>query len=278
MFSTSPIQYAKKDKEKGKPAVKKPTRKGEVETSKKPRLSPESELKLVVKRAAARSEKNTNKMTLEDAIKVLRAVEVRSSWSAYELVVRTAVMRGRPSPHGRLTLPKDPRSHKDVIACFVDEGRVQEALDAGADHAGGLDLATKILNGEILPTKVLATPAILPVITPKVARFLGPKNLMPSVKRGTVSEDLSNIIRASQGVFDWRGDKAGTIRTAIARMDFEPKEVIANVQAFLRSVHENSRDPDEALYKQKSKKMNSVQILSVLLSSRQGPGIEIFHV
>ncbi|KAG8867069.1 mitochondrial 54S ribosomal protein mrpl1 [Serendipita sp. 405] len=220
-FSTSPIQYAKaskKDKEKSPAPVKKPTRKGEAETSKKPRLSPESEMKSVVKQAAAVSDKNENKMTLEDAIRVLRAVEVRSPWSAYELVVRTAVMRGRPSPNGRLTLPKDPRSHRDIIACFVDEGRVQEALDAGADYAGGLDLAAKILNGEVLPTKVIATPTILPVVTPKVARYLGPKNLMPSVKKGTVSDDLATIIKGSEGVLDWRGDKSGTIRTAIARV------------------------------------------------------------
>ncbi|CAG7847571.1 SubName: Full=Related to MRPL1-Mitochondrial ribosomal protein, large subunit {ECO:0000313/EMBL:CCA69001.1} [Serendipita indica DSM 11827] len=235
-------------------------------------------MKLEIKRSQLRSSKNEQKLALDEAIRVLRAVEVRSPWSAYELVVKTAVLRGRAAPRGDLVLPKDPRQHKDVIAYFVDEGRVQDALAAGADHAGGLDLAQKILNGEITPTKVFATPSILPVVTSRVARFLGPKNLMPSTKKGTVSEDFEGIISASKGLFSWKGDKSGTIRAAIARISFTPQEVIDNIQALMKSVYENSKDPDDSLYQKKAKKTNSVTILSVRLSSRQGPGIELMHV
>lgn len=53
-------------------------------------------------------------------------------------------MRGRPAPRGNLSLPRDPRTNQDVIVYFVEEDRVQEALDAGAEYAGGLDLVTKV--------------------------------------------------------------------------------------------------------------------------------------
>ncbi|PVF99925.1 ribosomal protein L1 [Serendipita vermifera] len=235
-------------------------------------------MRATIKKATLNSQKNTQKMTLEEAIRVLRAVEVRSPWSAYELLVKTAVMRGRPVPRGQLELPRDPRTKREIIAYFVEEGREEEALKAGANYAGSVDLIEKILSGEVLPTKVFSTPGLLPVITPKLGRFLGPKNLMPSIKKGTVSEDIASLINDTQGSFDWKGDRSGVICAAIARMNFAPEEVIANIKAFMKSVHENSRDPDEALTQRKSKKMNSVSILSVRLSSRQGPGIELQHV
>jgi hypothetical protein len=70
---------------------------------------------------------------------------VRSPWSAYELLVKTAVMRGRPVPRGQLELPKDPRVHQDIVVYFVDEGRIDEALQVGATHAGGIDLVAKVI-------------------------------------------------------------------------------------------------------------------------------------
>lgn len=280
-ISTSSIRCAKKDKKekgKAKPVVKKSTRKGEVEPPKKAKLSPESEMKIIIRKATAVSQRNQNKMSMDEAIRVLRAVEVRSPWSAYELLVKTAVMRGRPVPRGQLELPKDPRMHQDVVLYFADEGRAEEALQAGASFAGGADLIPKVLSGEIQPTKVFSTPSLIPVITPKLARFLGPKNLMPSIKKGTVSDDIAGTIKATQGSFAWKGDKMGTIQAVIGRMHFAPEDVIANIKAFMKSVHENSRDPDDALTQRKSKKMNSVSILSVRLSSRQGPGIQLEHV
>lgn len=69
---------------------------------------------------------------------------MRSPWSAYELLVKTAVMRGRAVPRGQLELPKDPRMHQDVVLYFTDEGRAEEALQAGATYAGGVDLIPKV--------------------------------------------------------------------------------------------------------------------------------------
>jgi hypothetical protein len=68
------VRYArdKKDKGKEKPVVKKSTRKGEEETTKKNKLSPEAEMRAAVRRLKARSDMNPNKMTIDEAVKVLR--------------------------------------------------------------------------------------------------------------------------------------------------------------------------------------------------------------
>lgn len=64
----------------------------------------------------------------------------------------------------------------------------------------------------------LCTPALIRAITPKLGRVLGPRGLMPSERRGTVTEDIANYIRRLKGTSEWKGDKAGTIRAPIAKV------------------------------------------------------------
>jgi large subunit ribosomal protein L1 len=81
----------------------------------------------------------------------------------------------------------------------------------------------QILSEKILPTKVLCTPALLPRITKLLSRFLGPKGLMPAIRRGTVTDDIAKAVRTIAGTVDWKSDKEGIIRIAIGRVRrFEP--------------------------------------------------------
>jgi large subunit ribosomal protein L1 len=80
------------------------------------------------------------------------------------------------------------------------------------------DILVQVLSGEISPTKVIATPDLVPVIAPKLARFLGQKGLMPTAKRGTVREDIAEAVREAKGLLDWKGDKQGHVRAAVARV------------------------------------------------------------
>lgn len=75
----------------------------------------------------------------------------------------------------------------------------------------------QLIDGTILPTKVLCTPALLPKLN-KLARVLGPKGLMPSPRRGTVTDDIGGMIRSMAGTLDWKGDKEGVVRVAIGRV------------------------------------------------------------
>lgn len=71
-----------------------------------------------------------------------------------------------------------------------------------------------VLNGELQPTKVLATPGLMGAITRQLARFLGPKGLMPSAKRGGVGEgeELGKRVKEAGGLMEWKADKLGVVR------------------------------------------------------------------
>ena len=76
----------------------------------------------------------------------------------------------------------------------------------------------QVANGRYPATLYLCTPDLIRAITPRLGRVLGPRGLMPSERRGTVTDDITGYIRRIQGSSEWKGDKAGTIRTAIAKV------------------------------------------------------------
>lgn len=72
------------------------------------------------------------------------------------------------------------------------------------------------MNGRVQATTILCTPALIKAITPKLGRVLGPLGLMPSERRGTVTDDITGYLERIQGTSEWRADRAGNIRTPIA--------------------------------------------------------------
>ncbi|KAF4611951.1 hypothetical protein D9613_004166 [Agrocybe pediades] len=230
--------------------------------------------------AAKEDEKNL-KLTLEDAISVLRAVEVASPRATYELTVRTQLGNGAAVPRGRVNLPREAKAKaEDKILVFA-EGRIaEEAKKAGAHIVGGVDLIDGILNNRHRATTILCTPQLIRAITPKLGRFLGPLGLMPSERRGTVTEDIAGYISRLRGTSEWRADRAGTIRAPIATMDFPMEDVVTNFRQFLSSVKRatgNSKEQDAGDRKLKSAggARPVTPITKVLLSSTRGPGIRI---
>lgn len=76
------------------------------------------------------------------------------------------------------------------------------------------------MNGRVQATTILCTPALIKAITPKLGRVLGPLGLMPSERRGTVTDDIAGYLERIQGTSEWRADRAGNIRTPIALVSF----------------------------------------------------------
>lgn len=117
---------------------------------------------------------------------------------------------------GRVSLPLGARRAPEVILVFSEPNSPSSlsAQAAGAHIIGGEELFPKVLNGEIQPTKVLTTPSMLPAVQRQLARFLGPKGLMPSPKRGGVGEgeELGKRIKEAGGTLEWKADKLGVIR------------------------------------------------------------------
>ncbi|KAG2022783.1 mitochondrial 54S ribosomal protein MRPL1 [Coprinopsis cinerea AmutBmut pab1-1] len=257
------------------------------------RRDPKSQIRIPSKKAlaakikrrqalAAKEDEKAEKLPLEDAINVLRAVEVASPNSIYELTVRTEVGNGLAVPKGRVNLPREAKKSKEEKIVVFAEGKIaEEARKAGADVVGGPELMESILQNRIRPTTVLCTPALIKTITPKLGRHLGPLGLMPSERRGTVTEDMAGYLQKLKGTSEWRADKAGTIRVPIAVMNFPVSDVVKNIRHFMISVKKatgNMRDESDRQRVKGTGPKPVVPIKKVILSSRQGPGIRIADI
>lgn len=226
---------------------------------------------------AGKSIYDSEKMTLLEAINVLRAIEVGSPNATYELTIKTEMPRGSTIPKGRINLPREPKAKaKDRILVFAEGRAAEDAKRAGADIVGGAELVDGVLSGRHQASLILSTPALIRVITPRLGRVLGPRGLMPSERRGTVTDDLAGYIRRLQGTSEWKGDKAGTIRAPIAKMNFPVEDVVKNVRHFLSSVKRatgNQRDSTSEKSQKGGMPVNAIK--KIVLSSRQGPGIQV---
>lgn len=214
-------------------------------------------------------------MSLTDAIHVLRAVEVGSPNATYELTIKTAMPRSAAIPKGRVSLPREPKAKaKDKILVFADGKAADAAKKAGADIVGGAELAEAVASGRIQATLFLSTPSLIKTISQRLGRVLGPRGLMPSERRGTVTEDVAGYIRRLQGTTEWKGDKKGTIRTPIAKLDYPVEDVVKNVRHFINVVKRaTGNQPQSGDRDQSSKPVNAIN--KVIISSKQGPGIQI---
>ncbi|KAF8624209.1 hypothetical protein AX15_005975 [Amanita polypyramis BW_CC] len=227
---------------------------------------------------AAKIDEAAEKLSLMDAISVLRAVEVASSNATYELYVKTEIKNGVAVPKGRVNLPREAKPKSEETILVFAEGRLaEEAKKAGAHIVGGPELIEGVASNRYRATTILCTPALIRTITPKLGRVLGPLGLMPSERRGTVTEDIAGYIQRIQGTSEWRADKSGNIRVPIAKLHFPVDDVVKNIRYFLSSVKRvtgNSKDEENRRAKNSGAKPVTA-ITKVMLSSNQGPGIRI---
>lgn len=227
---------------------------------------------------AAKADEQLEKLSLLDAINVLRAVEVAFPASAYELSVKTEIKNGVTVPKGRVNLPREAKARvEDKVLVFAEGRQAEEAKKAGAHIVGGVELIDGIINNRFNATTILCTPALIRSITPKLGRVLGPLGLMPSERRGTVTDDIASYLQKIQGTSEWRADKSGNIRVPVALMHFPVEDVVRNIRYFLSSVKKvtgNSKDDDRKSKTQGGAKPVAT-ISRVMLSSRQGPGIRL---
>ncbi|KAF8506838.1 ribosomal protein L1 [Russula emetica] len=227
------------------------------------------------KKRVRKSIYDSEKMTLADAIHVLRSVEVGSPNATYELTIKTAMPRGSAIPKGRISLPKEPKAKpKDKVLVFAEGKTAEEARRAGADIVGGAELVEGVATGRIQATLFLSTPTLIKTISQRLGRVLGPRGLMPSERRGTVTDDIAGYIRRLQGTTEWKGDKDGTIRTPIAKLHYPVEDVAKNVQHFINVVKRATGNQSQSTDKdQSTRPVNAIK--KIILSSGQGPGIRI---
>lgn len=162
-----------------------------------------------------------------------------------------------------VTLPHGTGKVTRVLV-FAKGPKEAEALEAGADYVGGDDLVDKIKDGWLEFDKTVATPDMMGVVG-KIGRILGPRNLMPNAKLGTVTMDVGNIVRdIKAGKVDFRVDKAGIIHAGIGKLSFGKEKLGENVIAFVQRIIQLKPSTSKGVY-----------LRSITISSTMGPGVKL---
>lgn len=150
------------------------------------------------------------------------------------------------------------------VLVFAKGPKEAEALEAGADYVGGDDLVDKIKDGWLEFDKTVATPDMMGVVG-KIGRILGPRNLMPNAKLGTVTMDVGNIVRdIKAGKVDFRVDKAGIVHAGIGKVSFGKEKLVENLVAFVQRIIQLKPATSKGIY-----------LRSITVSSTMGPGVKL---
>jgi large subunit ribosomal protein L1 len=162
-----------------------------------------------------------------------------------------------------VALPKGTGQSIRVLV-FAKGDKVQEALDAGADHAGFEDLLKKVKGGWTDFDAVVATPDMMREVG-KLGKILGPRGLMPTPKAGTVTMDVVKAVKEIQGgKIEFRLDKHGVINSLVGKISFSKEDLLENIHSLVSAIQRAKPPGSKGQY-----------IQSVALSTTMGPGLKI---
>ena len=165
---------------------------------------------------------------------------------------------------GAIVLPNGVGRDTRVLV-FAKGDKEKEALEAGADHVGGDDLAKKIQDeGWFEFDRVIATPDMMGVVG-RLGRVLGPRGLMPNPKLGTVTPNVGDAVRDQKaGKVEYRVDKTGIIHCGIGKVSFDAEKLWENASALI-----------DTILKAKPASTKGTYLKKIAVSSTMGPGFKV---
>ena len=164
---------------------------------------------------------------------------------------------------GSVTLPNGT-GKETRVAVFARGPKADEAKEAGADIVGAEDLMETIQGGKIEFDRCIATPDMMPIVG-RLGKILGPRNLMPNPKVGTVTMDVAQAVQdAKGGQVQFKVEKAGVIHCGVGKASFAESQIEENVRALVDAVNRAKPSGAKGTYMKK-----------VSISSTMGPGVSI---
>ena len=206
-----------------------------------------------------------NSYSLSDASALIKDITYTKFDASVDIDVRLGVdpKKADQMVRGIVTLPHG--TGKDVrvlVLCTPD--KVQDAKDAGADHVGLDDYIQKIEGGWLDIDVIITMPTVMAKVG-KLGKILGPRNLMPNPKAGTVTLDVAKAVKeVKAGKIDFKVDKFGIVHTSVGKVSFSPEKILENANEVL-----------QVLAKLKPASAKGTYIRSITLSSTMSPGITI---
>ena len=212
-------------------------------------------------------------VSLAEAVKALKGLDGKLpkgvSGPKFDQSVELSVRLGVDPKHadqivrGSIVLPHGIGKSQRVLV-FCKDQNVEKALEAGADHAGGKELADKINTGWTDFDVAIATPDMMGVVGP-LGRVLGPRGLMPSPKAGTVTQDVATAVKEYKaGKVEFRVDDAGNVHCIVGKLSFDEPQLVENIDALLALIQQLKPQASKGTY-----------VRSVTISATQTPGVSV---
>jgi large subunit ribosomal protein L1 len=223
-------------------------------------------MSLTKKRKVAQTKVDTNKAySLKEASTLVKEINCTKFDSSVDVHIRLGVdpKKADQAIRGTVTLPHGTgKTKKVLVLCTPD--KEADAKAAGADYVGLDEYITKIEGGWVDVDVIVATPAVMPKIG-KLGKVLGPRNLMPNPKTGTVTNDVAGAVNEVKGgKIAFKVDKAGIVHASVGRVSFSPEKIADNAQEFLN-----------AIVKAKPSTAKGTYLKSIFMASTMSPGISI---
>ena len=218
------------------------------------------------KRKAVAAKVDKNKVySLADASSLVKEVNITKFDSSVDVHVRLGVdpKKADQQVRGTVTLPHGTGKTKRVLVLCTPD-KENDARNAGADYVGLDEFITKIEGGWTDVDVIVATPSVMPRIG-RLGKILGPRNLMPNPKTGTVTNDVAAAVNEVKGgKIAFKVDKAGIIHASIGRVSFEPEKLAANSTEFIN-----------AIMRLKPSAAKGTYLKGVSMASTMSPGITV---
>jgi large subunit ribosomal protein L1 len=203
--------------------------------------------------------------TFEEAVQLA----AETSYVKFDQTLDIAVRLGVDPRHadqmvrGTVVLPNGLGKTVRVLV-FAKGEKIKEALDAGADYAGGDEIVEQIREGWLEFDKTVATPDMMGSVG-KIGKVLGPRGLMPNAKLGTVTFDLAKVVKEIKaGKVDFRVEKTGIVHAPMGKVSFGGEKLLQNISAFM-----------DTLIRIKPSAAKGTYLKGIAISTTMGPGVQV---
>ncbi|CUK10944.1 50S ribosomal protein L1 [Ruegeria denitrificans] len=216
-------------------------------------------------RAAREAVAGKENLSVDEAVALVKA----NATSKFDETIEIALNLGVDTRHadqmvrGVVGLPNGTGKTMRV-AVFARGPKADEAKEAGADIIGAEDLMETIQGGTIEFDRCIATPDMMPIVG-RLGKVLGPRNLMPNPKVGTVTMDVKAAVEAAKGgEVQFKAEKGGVVHAGVGKASFDEAKLVENVRAFISAVAKAKPSGAKGTYMKK-----------IALSSTMGPGVTL---
>ena len=213
----------------------------------------------------ARKQVEQRPYLLADAVPLLQKVKFAKFDETVEVTLRLGVdpKHADQMVRGVCNLPNGS-GRTMRVGVFARGAKAEEAKAAGADVVGAEELVDIVSKGTIDFDRCIATPDMMPLVG-RLGKILGPRNLMPNPKVGTVTPDVAGAIKAAKGgAVEFRVEKAGILHAGVGKASFSEEALLQNIKAFA-----------DAIQKAKPAGAKGTYVKRIAVSSTMGPGVHV---